>query len=109
MLERWREPTFRFASVVEARCAVAQIRGTAAATETGALLQSLTDRGAAVLEFDQRDHGRGRVGLAHERDSGLLGTWIDLELQRLSLAALAVDQPNGERVHSVDAGAPTVE
>src|ERR1700681_4681111 len=50
VLEGWREPSLGPAAVIEARRAVAQVRGSTTAPKTGPLLQSLADGGTAVLE-----------------------------------------------------------
>ena len=75
----WREPSFGLAPVVEARRAVAKLRRTAAPAEGRALLQGLADRRAAVLDLDQRNHGGGRFGLAHDGDAGLLRARIEFQ------------------------------
>ena len=99
MLERWWQPAFFWAAVVEARSAVAQVGRTAPAAKRRPLLQFLLDLLAAVLEFDQR-HNFGfwfgfrfgfRFGswfgfwssLPEQRDARGLAAWVDLEGERL--------------------------
>jgi hypothetical protein len=119
MLERWWQPAFFWAAVVEARSAVAQVGRTAPAAKRRPLLQFLLDLLAAVLEFDQRHNFGSWFGswcgfwssLPEQRDARGLAAWVDLEGERLEdrLFPEPVGQSDGKRVPLVNAGAPPVK
>jgi hypothetical protein len=47
--------------------------------------------------------------LAYESDSGLLGTGVDFQGDGLPIPVAPVDEPDGEGIHAVDAGASAFE
>jgi hypothetical protein len=83
MLERWWQPAFFPAAVVEARSAVAQVGRTAPAAKRRPLLQFRLDLFAAVLEFDQLHNFGSWSSLPDQCHARGLAAWVDLEGERL--------------------------
>jgi hypothetical protein len=83
MLERWWQPAFFWAAVVQARSAVAQVGRTAPAAKRRPLLQFLVDLLAAVLEFDQRHNFGFWSSLPDQRHARGLAAGVDLKGERL--------------------------
>lgn len=102
MLQRRGEPALGLAAIVEPGLAVAQVGAAPAAPEGGPLAQAFADFRAAMIDLCQVQDGVGLRILADDGDAGRLRARIDPDLDGLGLAANAVAQADGERVHAVD-------
>jgi hypothetical protein len=94
-------------TVVEPRCAVAQIRRPATPTVARSLFHLLTDVRAAVVELDSVP-ASAFTGLVGEHgDAGVPGTGVDADLDTVDLGcgSVTILESNRERGVAVDDGA----